>query len=189
MKSLSILIFLAISSMVSANDAQLQSQLTLEAKAEAKKLGSALKQVLQAQMKTHGPVAALKACNINAPQIAHKINTDSDWTVGRTSLRIRNLANAPDFWEEKVLKSFQQQLNAGAKPSSLEFSEIVTTDNKRQFRYMKAIKTKKVCLTCHGVEIADSIETKIHSLYPQDKAIGYLEGEIRGAFTLSKTIH
>jgi hypothetical protein len=47
---------------------------------------------------------------------------------------------------------------------------------------MKAIPTKIVCLKCHGSEIDPKIVAKLDELYPEDKAVGYKQGDIRGAF-------
>ncbi len=188
MKIISLLFVLISASAVAASELQVQKQLTLEARAETKKLGGALKRVLKKQMKRAGPVAAVEACRLEAPQISQKLSSGSEWQVGRTSLKVRNPTNTPDSWEQKVLQFFEQQLKAGVNPAALEFSEIITTEDSHQFRYMKAIGTKKVCMVCHGGDIASPVKQKIDLLYPTDKAVGYKKGDLRGAFTLSKTI-
>jgi hypothetical protein len=53
---------------------------------------------------------------------------------------------------------------------------------------MKAIPTGAVCLTCHGTEVKPEVLTKIKELYPNDKATGYQEGDIRGAFVAVKNL-
>ena len=44
------------------------------------------------------------------------------------------------------------------------------------------------CVTCHGETIAPSIAAKIDELYPADKATGFREGDLRGAFVVTKTL-
>jgi hypothetical protein len=160
-----------------------------EARGNAMKLGKDLKLTLQSAMKSGGPVAAVKACNVSAPSIANKINMDTGWQVGRSSLKLRNPANAPDSWEKKVMETFEERKAAGESPKTLEYSETVMVDGQKTFRFMKAIPTAKICLNCHGGEqVKAPIAGILKELYPADKARGYNEGDLRGAFTLSKTL-
>jgi hypothetical protein len=53
---------------------------------------------------------------------------------------------------------------------------------------MKAIPTEAMCLTCHGTEISPAVLTRVNQLYPQDKAIGFKEGDLRGAFVVVKNL-
>ena len=152
-----------------------------DARAQAKTLGMSLKGALQTSMKADGPVAALDVCHVKAPKIAEQMSLDG-WHVARTSLKVRNPGNTPDEWEVTVMQDFAKRLAEGESPISLEASK---TENG-EFRYMKAIPTAAVCLVCHGSDIASPVAKKIASLYPQDQATGFNEGELRGAFTLRK---
>ena len=51
------------------------------------------------------------------------------------------------------MQEFELRKAGGEKIKTLEYAEIVKTDGKKQFRYMKAIPTEKICLQCHGSEI------------------------------------
>ncbi len=51
---------------------------------------------------------------------------------------------------------------------------------------MKAIPTGPLCLACHGETLAAPVAEKIGELYPADKATGFREGDIRGAFVVTK---
>ena len=51
------------------------------------------------------------------------------------------------------MQEFEKRKVAGEEIKTLEFAEVVTTKGKKQFRYMKAIPTGKVCLQCHGSHI------------------------------------
>ena len=82
------------------------------------------------------------------------------------------------------MQDFAAKLKDGADPKTLEASK--TEDGT--FRYMKAIPTGGVCLACHGEKIAQPIAAKLDSLYPDDQARGFKQGELRGAFTLSKKL-
>lgn len=151
-----------------------------------KQFGSSLKGELISTMKKEGPVKAIEICNLRAPQIAAEVAAHSGWEVGRSSLRLRSADNQPDAWEMKVLKGFEARKDAGEDPGSIDYSETVQMNGQKTFRYMKAIPTEKACLTCHGTTVDPAIESRLQDLYPNDQARGYKEGDIRGAFTLSK---
>lgn len=156
------------------------------AREAAKSLGGQLKAELQAAMKSGGPVAAVDTCHLQAPLIAGQVSGQTGMQVGRTSLRLRNPNNAPDAWERAVLEDFERRKAAGEAPASLEHHEIVERGGERVFRYMKAIPTAAVCLNCHGGdEVQPAVEAKIAEHYPTDRARGFSEGDIRGAFTIT----
>jgi hypothetical protein len=162
--------------------------LAAEARAAIGKFAEKLKGELMGAMKVDGPLKAIEVCNISAPAIATDGSTNG-WTVGRTSLKARNPKNAPDAWEEAALKAFDAAKAKGADPKTLEKAEVVEKDGVRTFRFMKAIPTAaEPCLACHGETIKEPVKAKLAELYPADKATGYKEGDIRGAFTLSKTL-
>ena len=144
-----------------------------------------LKLELKAAMREGGPGNAIRVCKNKAPAIAADVSDKHGWRVARTSLKVRNPHNAPDAWETRILQEFEKRKAAGDEIGTLEHAEIVTTDGKKQFRYMKAIPTEKVCLTCHGTEIEPEEAAALNELYPQDKARGFREGDIRGAFTVT----
>jgi hypothetical protein len=159
-----------------------------EARSTTKQFGKALKSEVVKSMKASGPVGTITVCNERAPEIAKEVSTKSRWDIGRTSLKLRNPANAPDAWELAVLNSFEERKANGEPVKSLEYSEIVENDGAKTFRYMKAIPTGKPCLACHAAKIKPEVEENLARLYPEDKARGFKLGDIRGAFTLSKPL-
>ncbi len=159
-----------------------------EARSVAKAFLGELKGELAAALEGGGPSAALDVCRRKAPEIAAKHSRETGSRVGRTSLRTRNPANAPDPWERVVLEDFERRAAAGEDPAGLERSEVVGEGGARTFRYMKAIPTGEVCTICHGPDVAPAIREKIREAYPADRATGFRPGEIRGAFTLSRPL-
>jgi len=148
-----------------------------------------LKGELERAIKAGGPAAAIEICHTVAPAIAAEQAKEHGWDkAARTSLQLRDPANAPDAWEKGVLEQFEARKAAGEPAGGLSYSEVVETEGAKEFRFMKAIPTGKVCLACHGTEIADPVAAKLDELYPEDQARGYQEGDIRGAFTLVKTL-
>lgn len=145
---------------------------------------STLQGELVAAMQKGGPVEAIDVCKQRAPEIAAGISEDTGWSVGRTSLKLRNPENAPDEWERAVLQNFDDRLAAGTPAAELTHQEVVTEGDDTVFRFMRAIPTGGVCLTCHGSELGGDIQHALERLYPNDQATGYAEGQIRGAFTV-----
>ncbi|HEY9052562.1 MAG TPA: DUF3365 domain-containing protein [Gammaproteobacteria bacterium] len=166
-----------------ANDNQ---QRVDQSKAVVKEFMTELKGELEKAMKEGGPVNAIGVCNLKAPEIATRISEKHQWDVARTSLKLRNTENKPDAWEEAVLNKFEARKAAGEAVEPMAYFEVVEENNKKYFRFMKAIPTGEVCLKCHGSNIDPKVVSKLDALYPSDKARGYSVGDIRGAFTIKQ---
>lgn len=160
-----------------------------QARAVIKVFAGTLKNELQAGMQNGGPVNALAVCNTKAPQIAEKVATEEGVQVSRVSLKNRNADNAPNDWQQAVLEDFETRKAEGADPATLEFSEVVTIQDRQEFRFMKAIPTGGVCLACHGEDITKDVQETITELYPADKATNFQLGDIRGSFVVTKMIN
>ncbi len=140
---------------------------------------------LQTAMTEGGPLNAVDVCAVQAPQIAAQLSADTGWDVSRVSLKARNSETAiPDNWERQVLMTFDQKQKMGEPGANLNVAETVNG----QFRYMQAQPTAPLCLTCHGSEVSVQLISAIRSKYPNDLALGYQVGEIRGAISLVKEL-
>ncbi len=169
----------------SAQDGGANAADLAKARGAIKGLAENLRPTLVNAMKAGGPVAAIEACQGAAPGIAADQSTAHGVTVGRTALLVRNPANAPDAWERKVLESFAAKIEAGAAPDTVDFGEVVEEGGRKTFRYMKAIPmAAEPCMLCHGTELKPEIAAEITKRYPQDKAVGFTPGKLRGAFTV-----
>ena len=184
--SISATCFYAMNAM--ANEGQVNTEHVKQAQELAKKFGGQLKPELQKAMKAGGPVAAVEVCHSKAPAIAAALAKESGWQITRVSLKPRGANATPDAWETKVLEKFNAQKEAGTKPKDIQFSEVINTDNGSQFRYMKAVGTGGVCLACHGAKVSEPVKQALAKYYPNDKAMGYSKGDIRGAFSFTKDI-
>jgi len=139
-------------------------------------LGSKLKKALEAG----GPVEAVSVCQLEAPEIADRLSSETPARIGRTALKIRNPANRADPDAMAVLEAFQQSIQKGAS----EPPEHFATAPDGSARYMKAIITQPMCLACHGSELSTEVKSVIALHYPQDEATGFAAGELRGAFII-----
>lgn len=158
------------------------------AKAAIMELGAALQSELKTAMQTGGPVVAIGVCNTQAMPITQKVAAEQGFRLSRVSLKNRNPANSPNEWQTAVLEDFQLKKSEGQDIGSLVWSEIVNVDGEQEFRLMKAIPTGAVCLGCHGTELSPEVSRVLTELYPTDRATGYSEGDIRGAFVATRKL-
>ncbi len=153
------------------------------------RLAALLANGLAKSLAEDGPGYALEICSHQAPAVTAFASKESGMEIRRTSLRVRNPKNAPDDWERSVLEQFETRRAAGEPVESLEQSEVVPGEGGlRVLRYMKAIPTQAMCLQCHGSEPAPDVVQALPGLYPGDKAVGFYEGDIRGAFSVRKAL-
>jgi len=147
--------------------------------------------VLQEEITKSGPEGAMAVCREKAPQMAKAASEKTGWNIRRVSLKNRNPNATPDAWEKAALEEFDQRKAAGEAPATLEKSEVVVADgNLRTYRYIKALPTQPLCISCHGNpdNFSPTFKSKLHELYPHDKATGYVPGDIRGAITLKRAL-
>lgn len=160
----------------------------VRARTAVKTFADELKMRLVSAIRAGGPVAAIGVCRTVAPDIAAAQSAAHSLSIGRTALRVRNPANAPDTFERKVLEQFASEVAKGTDAAKLEHVETVMENGKPAFRYMKAIPMgAEPCLTCHGPAIKPDVAAEIKRLYPTDQATGFQPGELRGAFTVTLT--
>lgn len=147
-------------------------------------LGGQLKSELAQAIAEGGPSKAINVCYLRAPEIAAQLSQASGARVGRTSLRVRNPSNAPDDFERTVLEQFSADLGAGPVDRPLEAAFEIRRGDAVEHRYMRAIPTDALCLTCHGESIVPELAAEIARSYPADQATGFQLGQLRGAFSV-----
>lgn len=187
---LSLLVILALTAPALAQDqaAPDQAALVQEAHGLVQRFAHRLRAALEEAMRREGAVGALGVCQEQAPLIAEEIARASGWSVGRTAIRLRNQANGPDAWEAAGLREFQARAAAGQPVAGMFSAEVVEGAKGRNFRYLEAIPAGGACLACHGSRLAPEVEARIGALYPGDQATGFAEGNLRGAFSLSRRL-
>ena len=176
------LIYLLLLAPLTAAKAESSDLPIPEARALVQAFVGELKPTLLAAMQTGGPSHAIEVCSKTAPDIATRLSVDG-WQVKRVSSKARNPNAKPDPFESEVLATLETQRQAGTPAAGLNHAEQV----EGEFRYLQAQLTGGVCLTCHGIEIAPDVAATLTRFYPQDSAVGYQAGEIRGAISLRYT--
>ncbi len=176
-----------VTSVVLADDELNQREQAAQQVAQqfVKQLGSHLKN----EMKTNGPVSAIKVCKDVAPEIASQLSIENGWSVSRVTTKVRNpLLGMPDQWERATLADFEAQAAKGEEYSTMNKTAVVDEDGLFYFRYMKPLVIAPVCLSCHGSDdqIPTAVKTELENAYPFDKAKGYKAGELRGAISIKQ---
>jgi len=173
---------------IAASDLDRETQ---SARALAAQLVQQLGGTLKAALAANGPAGAIGVCRQVAPELAGRLSREHGASVARVSLRVRNaLLGIPDAWEQQILAEFDRRAAAGDKPETLELATFVDEPAGRYFRYLKAIPVQPMCLSCHGTpeNIPPAVLEKLKAEYPNDRAIGYSIGQIRGAVSVKKPI-
>ncbi len=150
-------------------------QIAMRTKSE---LGKNLKQAL----KTGGPTSAIQFCSEQAVPIADDMSVQLKAAIKRVSDRPRNPGNAAVNRELQYIASASAALAAGNTPEP----SVQELDGRMVGYY--PIVTNGMCLQCHGspgVNIAEDTMSALQATYPNDKATGYEEGQIRGIWVIT----
>ncbi|MCM2307815.1 MAG: DUF3365 domain-containing protein [Sulfuritalea sp.] len=161
--------------------------LLTEARKVATTLPPKLIVALQDEIKKSGAEGAIPVCKDMAPKMAGEISQQTGWKIKRVSLKARNDARAiPDAWEKAALEDFDKRAAAGESPAKLEKGEKIGNE----YRFVKALPVQALCLSCHGPvdQLSPAVKAAIGQNYPNDRATGYAEGQIRGVISVRKAL-
>jgi len=140
-------------------------------------------------MEKGGVKYASQYCNLVAYPIVDSMSKVHNARIRRVSDKPRNPNDAMDNEEQKVFALFK----AKAQEPNAELAPVVIQHDDGTVGYYAPIKiSMPTCLKCHG-EVGKDIKADdykvLKSLYPNDAAVGYKEGDLRGVFSIrfSKT--
>ena len=141
-----------------------------------------LSQKLMAAMADGGPENAVQFCNVNALSITDSLSEHFGVTIKRSALKYRNSQNKPDSAELSALVKYSEELRMGLQPEPF----IIQVNGKS--RFFAPIPTKTQCLVCHGmpnVDISENLGASISEACPDDMAVGFQEGDLRGIWSIT----
>lgn len=117
-----------------------------------------------------------KVCGAVAKR-AKDITEKTGVKIRHAAVKNRNPINAADEREQAIIGRFE------ADKSLSELWENFDSEGKSFKRYTRPIFVEKACLACHGSKEArpEFIKTK----YPDDKAYGFKEGDLRGIISVT----
>lgn len=121
-----------------------------------------------------GAPSAITACHEMAPAIATALARDGV-TVGRTTRKPRNSANAARGWQAEALTEIERQV--AAHTAGAVYTRRLPDG---RIGYAEPLIVQELCLTCHGANVAPEIKSVLAARYPEDTALGYAVGDLRG---------
>ena len=148
----------------------------------ARSLLSSLKRSLFTAINEHGVGKAMTFCSEEAIPLTTAVDEKlgSKVLVKRTSSRLRNPKNAPDKLERAALTYFE---------NNPEAPFLLQEENSHTTRYYKPLRINAMCLQCHGnpADFNEEVRKTLKEKYPEDKAINYKDGELRGIVRVTVT--
>lgn len=150
----------------------------------ARSFTAALQAKLGAAMAEGGPMLAVGVCKDEAPAIAVAASAQSGAQVSRVSDRNRN----PDGGLTPELAPHYAALASAERVAGTPTSEVWQSGEGADARInvLRAIPMmEKPCAACHGTNVDPTLAEHIGALYPEDAAMGFEAGEMRGALLVS----
>jgi len=129
-----------------------------------------------------GAVHALEFCHTKATILTDSLTQDGKYSIKRVSDKNRNPKNTANELELSYIKRVKESIVKSEKVDP----QIQEIDGNVIAYY--PILTGNKCLQCHGQpseEIKPNVATKLAELYPEDKAINYKAGELRGIWVVN----
>lgn len=129
---------------------------------------------------TKGADGAIEFCSEKAIVLTDSSANDLKVSIQRVSDKPRNQENHANKAELQIIQAYKNQIAEGLKLEPQKF-----TDTDGAASYSVPILTNAMCLNCHGnEEIAENTAEKLKKLYPEDKATGYSDNELRGLWVI-----
>ena len=137
-------------------------------------LRTELLETLTTELSRGGGAGAVDVCRDIAQEITASAARGQGVALGRTSHRLRNPANAPRGWAREIVDA-----HAGKKAAD---AQSYVADLGDRVGVLRPIGAIEMCSSCHGGEEAlDPLALeKIAAAYPQDQAVGFGVGDLRG---------
>jgi hypothetical protein len=149
-----------------------------------------LKGILIKEIQQGGILSSVAVCSDTAQLLTNNFGLQRGVFVKRVSFNNRNENNFPDEYEKQILNKFQSMHKNNKLTETSENIEIIVDDDSKYLRYLKPILIQAECLNCHGSEseIPEDAKILIAKKYPNDKAIEYKLGDLRGAVSVKKVV-
>ncbi len=156
----------------------------LEARKISNELMETVRGLLMQEIQKGGFASAVRVCSALAQEMTNRFSTQTGHYLRRVSLRFRNPKNAPDIYETRLLHELDRLNREKRLPE--EYVDVVEESGKLWLRYMKPLPVSPLCITCHGPKenIPLEVQAILKERYPDDRATGFLVGDLRGAISV-----
>lgn len=131
-----------------------------------------------------GTEHALHFCNIQAMPLTDSMSRMHNATIKRVSDKPRNPDNAANVKELEQIEHYKALVAEGKTGKDIQPNVEIEGD-KVHFYY--PVLTNEMCLQCHGVKnevVKPETLALLADLYPNDKATGYGDNEVRGIWSI-----
>jgi len=134
-------------------------------------LASEMMAELMAALDEGGPAGGIRVCREKAPAVAANVSETYGVGIGRTSNLLRNPANVAPEWATPYIQAGVEDPTWVGGPAG-------------ELGALLPIRLKAECQMCHGpAEMIDpGVAAAIAEFYPDDQAVGFSEGDLRGWF-------
>jgi hypothetical protein len=152
------------------------------------RLGVTLVNEVAVAVSKSGAEKALDVCHLKALPLTGEIVSGMPriTAVKRTSLKVRNPANAPDAADQLALEKVDKDIQSGTLPKVL-LQRVDRPGAKPEWRVYRPVGMAQQCVTCHGPteSLTPELRARLGELYPKDQATGYAAGQWRGLLRVS----
>ena len=123
-----------------------------------------------------GPALAFEACHIEPTDLARRLGRYEGIAAGFTSDRLRNPTNKPKGWAAELVTA-----HAGRRAREVDGFAV---DLGTRIGVLRPMFEHETCASCHGPleRLTPAVRRLIAERYPNDRAFGFADGEIRGWF-------
>lgn len=158
-------------SLVQAERLSAEQNAQLQRAEEARQdLASTLMGRVMGVVQEKGAPAAVEVCHGEAGVLTAEVGEEHGVRIGRFSEKLRNADNKPPQWAEAMAnEAGDRRLSVGPQ---------------QELAVLSPIRIAAPCLTCHGdrQSLEPQVARAITEYYPEDRATGYAEGDLRGWF-------
>lgn len=148
-----------------------------------------LGETLQKQISQNGVEAAIPFCKAAAIPLTDGTAGPFEGvqSVRRIGVRTRNPDNLPDAADRAVLEELLKNWSREAPQPTGLLREVKADSGITELRYYRPIPLAVTCLACHGTpqQISPSVLAAIRKIYPEDQAIDFRDGDLRGAVVVT----
>ncbi|MFC2124258.1 DUF3365 domain-containing protein [Bacteroidota bacterium] len=127
---------------------------------------------------------AIEFCNLKAYPLVDSLEKKFNARIKRASHRSRNPNDIPTDHEAKIIAEYQIMLDEG----KVGDPKVDYIDDNTLIYIKPIILDNQVCLNCHGIpgdQILQENLDLIKKLYPEDNAVGFNIGELRGIWSIT----
>ncbi len=148
----------------------------------AQSTGKTLKGRLKSAIQKGGLKNGINICNNVAQKLMDSMSVVHNAKIKRTSLKLRNLDDAPNQEELAILSQYDREIAQGKQ------IKPIVRKAKDGIHFFAPIFIEDVCLNCHGTigkKLKAETYKEIKKFYPKDEAINYKKGDLRAIWSIT----